>query len=422
MKISFISLNVSGSESVQSAADQARKVLSSFGETAFKVCDSLQQISASLTDAFASSDVTVLGVETSVYTKAKLAILRAMHITTEENEEVRERLGERGDLSDKQYSAQITMPVEASVFLTSDGLYSGFAIKAGKQRFVFIALDKLRMDTVFGKGLVPYLDSCAISDGGNEDEPADVPETNNCIDETVELLRSYSTRVYFASTPSGEIVKSLCRGHDIDDALIFTDYSAPRNGEAPRSYIADLARYAIPENTNHLGAAVSNVFTGVSNETGEQKYNIYVSVSDANVSRVLRFSSQPGETPEELVQAAVEMLMDMICEKCKANAESDYLNGERIEKESEDEKRRKKRNGAGIVFLVILALIIACIVGLFVKGRMNVIQDRDSAVSYASTPEFEAIRQPTTTEPPTTAKPRPTTTAPAVEDITPPAN
>ncbi len=293
------------------------------------------------------------------------------------------------------------MPVKAQVFLTSDGLYSGFAIEAGKQRFVMIALDKLRMDTVFARGLVPYLDGCVTEEIDEADEEA-LPEDAgmSCIDDTVALLRSYGKKVYFASTPSGEIVKSLCADHDIDNAIIFTDYTAARGTEAPRSYIADLARYAIPEDSGDLGAAVSNVFTGVSNETGEQKYNIYVSVADSNVSRVLRFSSQPGETPDELVQAAVEMLMDMICDKCKSSAEADANAGERTEEESDEEKRRRKKGGAGIVFFVILALIAACVVFMIVKGRTNVTGAERAAVSA-----FDANSDAYVTEEPETEEP-----------------
>lgn len=414
MKISFIALNGNGAESVQSATDHARKVLASFGKTEFKLCDSLQQISSSLTDAFASSDVTVFGVETKSYNKTKFAVLKAMHIDTADNELVRERLGERPDLTASQYDAHCAMPANAQVFLTSDGLYSGFAIEAGKQRFVMIALDKLRMDTVFAKGLVPYLDSCVTEEIDEVED--DMPEEAgmSCIDDTVALLRSYGKKVYFASTPSGEIVKSLCSDHDTENAIIFTDYTAARGTEAPRSYIADLARYAIPEDSGDLGAAVSNVFTGVSNDTGEQKYNIYVSVADSNVSRVLRFSSQPGETPDELVQAAVEMLMDMICDKCKASAEAEANAGERTEQESDEEKRRRKKGGAGIVFFVILALIAACVVFMIVKGRTNVTGAENAAVSAFDANSAEYLPEETEAE---TAFPEEESSTEEIEEI-----
>ena len=391
MNVSFIALNISGAETVQSAADKIRSSLSELGRCDFRLCGSMAQVSSALSDAFANSDIIVVGAEPSVYSKAKLAILRAMHIKTQLNSEVRERIGD-SSLDSQQLSLHCAMPENADVFLSEDGLFSGFALKSGRQHFVMLPLDKLRLDAQLSGGIIPHFASQGIeaSPQPEQSEQKSAEPKSSCAEKAVELLKENGKKVYFASTASCEMVKDMCGEETVKDTFVFTDYSAQRGDEAPRSYIADLARYAIPETEDAFGAAVSNVYTGNSQETGERKYNIYVALADKNASRVLRFASQPGETPEELITASIELLMDMICDKCK-NPVAAETSGEdklfvaepveEIEEPTEQESKKKKRRGLMAVLYVLLAIILAC-VGYFVfSGYENAEENKAAAVS-----------------------------------------
>ena len=158
MNISFIALNISGAETVQFAADKLRGVLSDYGRCDFKLCGSMSQVSASLGDAFANSEVIVVGIEPSAYCKSKLAILRAMHIRTQLNEQIKSMMPENADMTAAQASMHCAMPVNAEIFASADGLYSGFALQSGKQHFILLTLDKLRLEPAVSQGLVPYLE------------------------------------------------------------------------------------------------------------------------------------------------------------------------------------------------------------------------------------------------------------------------
>ena len=155
MNISFIALNTSGVEAAQSAADKIRGSLSSLGRCDFRLCGSMQQVSAALSDAFANSDIVAVGAEPSVYSKAKLAILRAMHIKTALNSTVRESIKDESGLDAQQLSSHCAMPENARVFLSDDGLFSGFAIRSGKQHFVMLPLDDSRIDSQLDGGMLP---------------------------------------------------------------------------------------------------------------------------------------------------------------------------------------------------------------------------------------------------------------------------
>lgn len=401
MNVSFIALNTSGAETVQSAADKIRGSLSDLGRCDFRLCSSMAQVSAALSDAFANSDIIVVGVEPSVYSKAKLAILRAMHVQTKINETLRARIGVNNSLDTQQISLHCAMPESADVFLSEDGLFSGFSIVSGKQHFVMLPLDKLRLDVQLA-GVAAHFEGVVVKDESNDsfEEPQPTAEPkSDCAAKAVACLRENGRKVYFAATASCEMVKELCPEDAIDDVFVFTDYSVQRADEAPRSYIADLARYAIPDSENALGAAVSNVYTGNSQQTGERKYNIYVAVADKNASRVLRFASQPGETPEELISASIEFLMDMISEKCaepmaevpvSANVPEPATQQEEgffaddieeIEEPTSQEIKDKKWTGIRTVLYVVLAMLLAFVGYAIVNGRENAIENKENAVS-----------------------------------------
>lgn len=395
MNLSFIALNNSGAETVQLAADKIRSSLMTLGRCDFRLCGSMAQVSSALSDAFANSDVIVVAAEPSVYSKAKLAILRAMHIKTQLNTQVRERIGEQSGMDSRELSLHCAMPETADTFLSEDGLFSGFSIKSGKQYFAMLPLDKLRLESQLDNGIMAYLAQQGFAPVESEAATESASESRtSCAAKAVEMLAEKEKKVYFADTPSCEMVKDMCGEDTVKDVFVFTGYKAERGDEAPRSYIADLARYAIPEEEDAFGAAVSNVYTGNSSATGERKYNIYVALADKSTSRVLRFVSQPGETPDELITASIELLMDMICEKCTklgeavpAAEEKPFVAEpmEEIKEELEvpDAQETKKKKGSAVktVLFVLLAVILAAIGYFAYNGYENAQENKQAALS-----------------------------------------
>lgn len=410
MNISFIALNISGAQTVQYAADKLRGVLSDYGRCDFRLCGSMSQVSTSLGDAFSNSELIVVGIEPAAYCKSKLAILRAMHIKTQLNEQIKNMIPRSEALTAYQLSMHCAMPINSEIFPSEDGLYSGFAIKSGKQLFVLLTLDNLSFESVVSKGLVPFLDAQypdkqpvaeRRTEQQSQEQTAEKAAEENRADPDLarragEKLAACAKKVYFAATPSCEMVRSLCQTQVDEGTVVFSDYSAQRGSEAPRSYIADLARYAIPEGEEDaLGAAVSNVFTGASQETGEQKYNVYVALADTTASRVLRFASQPGETPQELITAAIEVLLEMICDKCAEDdsVAQEAFSAEPIEEIEEllpAEKKKKKGSAVRTVVYVLLAVILAVAVYFGINGVSAASRERENAVAVFTDESFGA--------------------------------
>ena len=348
MNISLIALNISGAEAAQAAADRLKELFSAYGECDFRLCGALQQVSAALNPAFSKSELIVVGAEPSVFAKTKLAVLRAMRIKTELNAAVVDRFK-----------------------------CSGFATRSGHQIFLMLPLDTAAAETMMPDGVIPYLKENGIEDIEPEEPkpPVELPQ--------LETLRAMGKKVYFAAAPVMDRFRELY-GSGNEDLFVFDSYAAQRNGESPKSYLADLSRYAIPAGeTNAFGAAISNVFTGVS-QSGEQRYNVYIALSDGSSSRVIRFLSQPEETPEELIEAAYGMLLDMIEEKCRDEQDGLAEDGEEdepiiVEPETNGQKTARKTNAVAAIVFTVLAVLIALAVILFFHGVGNAKTNRAEA-------------------------------------------
>ena len=307
-------------------------------------------------------------MEPTAYARTKLALLRAMRIKTELNPDIAERLAAMPDLDSQRVAMHAAVPVGAALFMSENGFCSGFAIRSGHQTFVMLPLEKAVAESMMINGVEPYFKEIGV-----EKQPEPQPQTLDL--RQVQLLRDLNKKVFFASSSSLERFRELY-GAGNEDVFVFDSYSAERNGEQPKSYLADLSRYAIPPGENNaFGAALSNVFTGVS-QSGEQRYNVYIALSDGSSSRVIRFLSQPEETPDELIEASYEMLLDMIEEKCAA-VQSGAQEGaapaetEPVETETPAQQKTRRNNAVQAVVFTLLAVLIALAVLLFFHGVNN---------------------------------------------------
>ncbi len=389
MNISLIALNISGAEQAQTAADRLKELFSVYGECDLQLCDALQQVSAALSRAFSKSDLIVAGVEPSVFAKTKLAVLRAMRIKTELNAEIAERLKAIPDVDSERIAMHAAVPVDAAVFPSETGFCSGFATRSGNQIFLMLPLDAAAVEAMVQDGAAPYLKENGMEAIEREEPkpPVELP--------LVKILREMGKKVYFAAAPAMVRFRELY-GSGNEDVFTFDAYTAERNGESPKSYLADLSRYAIPpEETNAFGAAISNVFTGVS-QSGEQRYNVYIALSDGASSRVIRFLSEPEETPEELIDAAYIMLLGMIEEKCRDEQDNVESGGgedgaaQIVEPETPGQRKTRKANAVSAIVFTVLAVLIALAVLLFFHGVNNA---RSSGAEARQTLESNAAQR-----------------------------
>lgn len=108
------------------------------------------------------SNVIVLCVDNSAFIKAKGTVCKALELKCKKDNTIL-RMIESGmifeELNDNQKIAHAAVPVDARVFITNDGLYSGFAVKQPNQRIIILPAEERRTDARLLVELADYLSS-----------------------------------------------------------------------------------------------------------------------------------------------------------------------------------------------------------------------------------------------------------------------
>ncbi len=368
-----------------------------------ETCFRAKELLGGISEAFARADIVITAVESSEFCKTKLLLMRAMHLKTEINARLSQLLlssdggAENGASTTSDIASQCAVPVGASVFATRDGKFSGFAVKSGKQHFALIpadaALTGSQLEELYGyfrelgiEKLEPTAGAVvqATSEAAKHAHREHVaPTQSEATKAALTALEHNDLRVYFAKTAAAAAAENLCALYpDNSERAVFTDFFEKRESESPKNHTAALARGAIANEQNGMGAAISNIFSGT--DGGRKKFFIYVALADSRQARVIKISSEEGETPDELLDIAAEKLFEMISDKCIVGLPSpDDIGGALYEPpEAPPETPEKmRRAGLWVLLWLLLALIITGIVFFIFKGVDNANAQRTNAAT-----------------------------------------
>ena len=135
MRVRLLSLNVD--KSMPFARYQARVVSSikAYSEDAsvFEEYDNLRDLFIALQDALENDELIITAVDNKNYNKLKNALIQALETETVYNSSILNMLESDEEMDDATRKAFSTFPEPATVFLSKDGLYSGFGIENGTQ-------------------------------------------------------------------------------------------------------------------------------------------------------------------------------------------------------------------------------------------------------------------------------------------------
>ncbi|MCR4925105.1 MAG: hypothetical protein K5917_02330 [Clostridiales bacterium] len=98
---------------------------------------------SSVAKAFESNNLVVLAVDKNAFLKVRSMVFKALAIKTEFNSEIAKKIANNvTDITEKEREYQCFTAKDSKVFLTYDGLYSGFALKRAKQTVMFLPYDE----------------------------------------------------------------------------------------------------------------------------------------------------------------------------------------------------------------------------------------------------------------------------------------
>lgn len=351
-------------------------------DISFDEYTSLKDMFGGLSKALKSSDFIVIAVDSSIYNSTKLKLMTALSLKKEQNEAVLKKLSKL-ELDESAQEKNAAMPEGATVFVSVDGINSGFAVKKGSQTIVMIPFDDQRLDSVLKRGLVPYITNGGRLNSASEPEAAPTheekeeitSETTSGISEqekdiaahTLNILKESDVKIAVNGNTNATVMREFAVGlDDFDEYFTFTPHIEDRGDYNVTDYTAQMARSAKDLSSATLGACISDIFT-----TNDGCDYICISVATDKSALVRKLYKEEGEDDAHLIRIACEEIFALIGEKAMGN-NSVGIEIAQDEAPKADKKLSKKAKKA-IISVVAIILVAAITVGsvYFVKQKNN---------------------------------------------------
>lgn len=351
-------------------------------DISFDEYTSLKDMFGGLSKALKSSNFIVIAVDSSIYNSTKLKLMTALSLKKEQNEAVLKKLSKL-ELDESAFEKNAAMPEGATVFVSIDGINSGFAVKKGSQTIVMIPFDDQRLDSVLKRGLVPYITNGGRLNSASEPEAAPTheekeeitSETTSEISEqemdiaahTLNILKESDIKVAVNGNTNATVMREFAVGlDDFDEYFTFTPHIEDRGDYNVTDYTAQMARSAKALSSATLGACISDIFT-----TNDGCDYICISVATDKSALVRKLYKEDGEDDAHLIRIACEEVFALIGEKAMGN-NSVGIEIAQDEAPKADKKLSKKAKKA-IISVIAIILVAAITVGsvYFVKQKNN---------------------------------------------------
>lgn len=349
-------------------------------DISFDEYTSLKDMFGGLSKALKDSDFIVIAVDSSIYNSTKLKLMTALSLKKEQNEAVLKKLSKL-DLDESAQEKNAAMPEGATVFVSVDGINSGFAVKKGSQTIVMIPFDDQRLDSVLKRGLVPYITNGGRLTSASETEAAPTHEekeeitsqTTSEISEqekdiaahTLNILKESDVKIAVNGNTNATVMREFAVGlDDFDEYFTFTPHIEDRGDYNVTDYTAQMARSAKDLSSATLGACISDIFT-----TDDGCDYICISVATDKSALVRKLYKEEGEDDAHLIRIACEEMFALIGEKAMGN-NSVGIEIAQDEAPKADKKLSKKAKKA-IISVIAIILVAAITVGsvYFVKQK-----------------------------------------------------
>jgi|GEM_PF-401792 len=342
-----------------------------FGNADIRVFGNIKELLPALSGAFEDAKVVLLCVTPEQYLNLKELLLRSLGLPIAANPRILRQLELRQTAAPQTRSAHATVPAGAEVFLSGDGLYSGFGARAGGQYFLYLPLDAERLGTIWNGGFRTYISAItqnASPTGGLLPE-RDTPQAHAEPSEAnmVASLFSAGLDVAVAQTKNADYVMGRLQavpGHK----KIFVETPCPveKGALKQKNYIALLAKTARIAGDCNLGIALSSVFASKS-ENGA--HFVFIGLANEEYVRVLKVYGLPGENPRNLMNESVSQLFQMLDSYA---GQQGFSLPRDIEIQQEQPERRKR--SALVLSLCATVAVITC---LFVAAMVSAWNDTD---------------------------------------------
>ncbi len=312
MKVRLLSLNID--KSMSFARFQARITGSikpyMSTDSVFENTENLRDFFMLLQDALENDELIVTAVDIKNYNKLKWAFIQAFETEVSYNPSVLNMLESNIELGDEDRKKLSAFPEPATVFLSNDGMYSGFGIENGSQYILFVPIDNDRINHILRNGAVPFLSQ-------NIQLPNEANLVNKIksigdskVAQTVTKLIESNSMVAVNGTANAEILKSCGDNvENFDKVFLFTPHVEDKGDVNATEYAAQLAKVSLDLSSANIGASISDIY-----DSAESRY-ICIAVANNDSAVVRKLYMGENETEYEFIESAAIELIELIGDK-----------------------------------------------------------------------------------------------------------
>lgn len=372
MRTKVLSLNVDRSMSFSRFQARIESSINNFtDDCVFQQFEDIREMFVALQSALENDELIITAVDVKNYLKFKNALIQAFGTEVVYNSSVLKRL-ENLSLDDKKKQAFSAFPEPATVFLSDDGMYSGFAMANESQYLVFLPIDNYRIDEILRNGVIPFLNEQMVEKYEDIASTIEKPAYYDKVSYAVNSILEAGTLVAVNGTRNAEVLKS-CGDSVIgfDKAFVFTPYVEDKGKINPTEYTAQLARVSLDLSSAKFGACISDIYT-----SNDAKY-ICIAVSDGDSALVRKLYMADDETEQDFVESVAVELIELIGEKVSGKRSVGIEISEEQENAiTDDDKKIAKKKPLAILAVVIGLVFIACaVIVFFTQNNKNNVDD-----------------------------------------------
>ena len=377
MRTNVLSLNVDRSMSFSRFQARIESSINNFtDDCVFQQFEDIREMFVALQSALENDELIITAVDVKNYLKFKNALIQAFGTEVVYNSSVLKRL-ENLSLDDKKKQAFSAFPEPATVFLSDDGMYSGFAMANESKYLVFLPIDNYRIDEILRNGVIPFLNEQMVEKYEDIASTIEKPAYYDKVSYAVNSILEAGTLVAVNGTRNAEVIKS-CGDSVIgfDKAFVFTPYVEDKGKINPTEYTAQLARVSLDLSSAKFGACISDIYT-----SNDAKY-ICIAVSDGDSALVRKLYMADDETEQDFVESVAVELIELIGEKVSGKRSVGIEISEEQENAiTDDDKKIAKKKPLAILAVVIGLVFIACaVIVFFTQNNKNNVDDETTTI------------------------------------------
>lgn len=403
MKVRLLALNVE--KNISFARFQARVVSGiknyANGNETFEHYEKMRDLFDGFQDAIQNDDLIVIAVGEKHYFKLKKAISQAFEIDLIQNPSVLNALENNEELTDEQRRDFSSFPEFASVFLSKDGMYSGFGIDNGEKFIVVLPVDNDRINLILRNGVAPYLakgfgagDNIILSESQHFD--------NEKVETAISRLWESGSVVAVNGTANSEALKNLGEGIEhFSDVVIFTPHVEDKGEVNVTEYAAQLARVSLDLSAANLGASISDIY-----DAEGSKY-ICISVASAESATVRKLYLEDGESEDSFTESAAAELFELVGERAVGIRSIGIEVSDAPAEDAKPMEKKSSKKTATVLAIIMGVVILLCAVLAIVfkmQGENGSLANTFRRIfGYETTVPESTTVVPITTEPTTVA-------------------